>query len=151
MAVKKKGEIRLTATVDMGEFTDKASKKKKNGYLTIFKDELVLTGLKEIAVTSLQAVKISKGRLAGRTIYRAIDDTATTGRHFQLLYLKTKASGVGLKRKAAKYDAVQAYFPGWMPTYEIMDWIEKKLGKKPSLVVTDLGTRVSVFSNKQLR
>jgi hypothetical protein len=154
MAVKKKGEIRLTATVDMGEFADKlanGSVKKKHGYLTIFKDELVLTGLKEVVTTSLQAVKITKGKLAGRTIYRAIDDTAATGRHFQLLYLKTKASGKGLKRKAAIYDAVQAYFPGWMPTYEILQWIEKKLGKKPSIVITDLGTRVSVFTNKQLR
>lgn len=153
MATKKKGEIRLTATVDMGEFTDKYSGRsvKKHGYLTIFKDELVLTGLKEVATTSLQAVKITKGKLAGRTIYRAIDDTATTGRHFQLLYLTKKATGTGIKRKAAVYDSVQAYFPGWMPTYEIMDWIEKKLGKKPSIVVTDLGTRIPVFSNKQLR
>jgi hypothetical protein len=149
MATKKKGEIRNTATVDLGEFDVKKAgvTSKKHGYLTIFKDELVLTGLKEVSTTSLKAVKITKGKLSGKTIYSAIDDTAATGRHWQFLYKIKDATGTGAKRVAVKYDAVQAYFPTWMTTRQIMGYIEK-MPKKPQVAVTDLKTRITVLRSK---
>lgn len=149
MAVKKKGEIRYTATISLGEFTTKKGgvTAKKQGYLTIFKDELTLTGLKEVSTTSLREVKITKGKLAGRSIYSAIDDTAATGRHWQFLYKIKDATGTGAKRTAVKYDAVQAYFPSWMTTRQIMGWIEK-MPKKPQVAVTDLKTRIPVLRSK---
>jgi hypothetical protein len=149
MATKKKGEIRLTATIDLGEqVVQKAGvASKKHGYLTIFKDELVLTGLKEVSTTSLKAVKISKGKLAGKTIYSAIDDTAATGRHWQFLYKIKDATGTGAKRTATKYDAVQAYFPTWMTTRQIMYFIET-MPKKPQVAVTDLKTRINVLRGR---
>jgi hypothetical protein len=149
MATKKKGEIRLTATIDLGEFTVKknGATSKKHGYLTIFRDELVLTKLTEVSTTSLKEVKITKGKLAGKTIYSAIDDTAATGRHWQFLYKIKDATGTGAKRVAVKYDAVQAYFPTWMTTRQIMGYIEK-MGKKPNVVVTDLKTRITVLRSK---
>jgi hypothetical protein len=147
MAIKKKGVIRLTATIDLGEYSDKvkgAAAIKKHGYLTIFKDELVLTGLKETTKTELKAVKITKGKLVGRTIYQAIDDTAATGRHFQFLYRIKGATGKGAKKVPAKFDAVQAYFPSWMSTRQILGWVAK-MPRKPDTLVTDLGTRVRVL------
>jgi hypothetical protein len=151
MATKKKGVIRLTATVELGTYDSKTAgvkdKVKKHGYLTLFKDELPLTGLKEVATTELKAVKITKGKLAGKTIYSAIDDTSATGRHFQFLYLQKAATGTGAKRVAKKYDAVQAYFPGGMSTRQIMGWVEK-MPKKPQIVVTDLKTRITVLRSK---
>jgi hypothetical protein len=152
MAIKKKGIIRLTATVKMGDFDDKQPGTpgilKKAGYLTIYKDELVLTGLKEVNQTSLKEVKITKGKLAGRTIYSVIDDTAATGRHFQFLYkIKGSTRVTGGKRTAPKYDAVQAYFPGWMSTRQIVGYVAK-MPKKPDILVTDLNTRIRVFNAK---
>jgi hypothetical protein len=107
----------------------------------------VLTGLKEVVTTKLRATKITKGKLAGRTTYSAIDDTNATGRHFTFLYQQKAASGTGAKRKAPKYDAVQAYFPGWMSTRQILGWVEK-MPKKPQIVVTDLKTRIRVLRSK---
>lgn len=148
MATKKKGEIRYTATVDMGKFSVKkgGAKSEKQGYLTLFKDELLLTGLKEVSTTSLKAVKITKGKLAGKTIYSAIDDTAATGRHFQFLYASSSSIGSG-PRKKPKPDAVPVYFPSWMTTRQIMGYIEK-MPKKPQVVVTDLKTRITVLRSK---
>ncbi len=149
MATKKKGEIRLTSTIDMGEFEVKklSGTTKKRGYLTFFTDELVLTGLKAVSTTGLKAVKITKGKLAGRTIYSAIDDTAATGRHFKWLYQQKAATGTGEKRQAAKFDSVQVYFPSWMTTKQIMSWTEK-VPKKPNFVVTDLKTRIRPLRSK---
>lgn len=149
MAVKKKGEIRLTSTIDMGEFEVKklSGTTKKHGYLTVFTDELPLLGMKGVSTTNLKAVKITKGKLAGRTIYSAIDDTAATGRHFKFLYTQKAATGVGAKREAAKYDSVQIYFPSWITTRQAMGWIEK-IPKKPSFVVTDLRTRIRPLRSK---
>jgi hypothetical protein len=143
---KKKGEVRLTATIDMGEFQVKklGVTSKKHGYLTILKDELPLTGLKEVSTTSLKAVKITKGKLAGRTIYSAIDDTAATGRHFQFLYALSSSI---VKGKKAPLTPVQAYFPGWMTTRQIMGYIEK-MPKRPQVAVTDLKTRITVLRSK---
>jgi hypothetical protein len=145
MATKKKGEIRLTSTIDMGEFEVKrlSGTTKKRGYLTIFTDELPLLGMKGVSTTGLKEVKITKGKLAGRTIYSAIDDTAATGRHFKFLYLQKAAT----KTERAKYDTVQIYFPSWLSTRQAMGWIEK-IPKKPAFVVTDLKTRIRPLRSK---
>jgi hypothetical protein len=141
---KGKKEIRLTATVDVGEYEDKqpgGAKVKKRAYLTVYEDELKTLGEKAVTKTDLVAIKITKGPLKGRTIYRPIDDTSATGRHFRLLYLKKRASGVGKKRIPATYDDISAYYPTSMTTKQIFASIER-LAKRPSFVITDLGTRV---------
>lgn len=142
IADRKKKEIRVTATISLGNFVDKSTKKTKEAYLTVYKDELSTLGATEVATTELRAVKIEKGKLKGRTIYVPIDDTSASGREFHLNYLVKRATGVGKKRVAAKYNDIPAYFPTWMTTKQIFSSIEK-LKKKPSLIVTDLGTRVS--------
>lgn len=146
----KKGTDRLTATLDIGEFAQRDNNKsgiteKKNAYVTVYEDELKFLGLKGVATTTLKKSVVKNGKFAGTVRYSAVDDTATTGRDFQFLYplpgaRKKLKNG---KKEARKYESVPIYFPTWMTTFQIMGWVAK-LKKKPSIVVTDLGTRVRV-------
>lgn len=143
---KAKKVVRLTATVDLGEFDAKqpdGKVVKKHAYLTVYKDELPRMGASETKQTELQAVKITKGALKGRTIYRPIDDTSATGRNFQLKYLLKGATGKGTKRKPAEFDIIQVYFPTWMKTKQIFAAIAK-FKRTPQFVISDLGTSVKL-------
>jgi hypothetical protein len=155
MFKKKKGELRPHVTVDIGEFKDKVNgvEVKRRAYITLFKDELAATGYAETKLADYKEVKITRGKLAGRTIAVPINDNPATGRHFQLLFKKT--GGVTTKpgknkRKVINYERVQVYYPGWMSTFQIGEAIEK-MKKKPVKFITDGRTTVSVTTSKGRR